>query len=177
MRPRQRVWIVALLALLTGTAIYLLGRDWSTVHLLAWAAELQGHGPALQLGSWSGSVPSFAHACGFSLLTALVLGGGPIRAGIACLFWGVTDSVLELLQRPAWSAALPPLPPGVADLPLLNNVSAYFVHGVFDVLDLVAIALGTVTAWLVARQMPAAGGQYPSIRRNSHVAEPADCSH
>jgi len=147
-----------------------LGRDWSTVYLLAWVADAQADGPLLNLGAWAGSGPSFAHAFGFALLTALMLGGGSVRAAGACLFWGMTDALLELLQRPLWSAAIPPLPPGLADWPLLDNVPAYFRQGQFDEFDMAAIALGACAAWLVAMALPDKVGRQPTTRRNSHAA-------
>jgi len=167
----RRAWIVTTLAFLAGAAIYLFGRDWSTVYLLAWASAAQPDGPALALGAWAGSAPSFAHAFGFALLTALVAGGGSTRAACACLFWGMTDTLLELLQRPDWSVAIPSLPPGLADWPLLGNLPAYFRQGQFDMLDVAAIALGTLAAWLVARTVPGTVSDRPFTWRNSHACE------
>jgi len=169
MRSVRRAWIAASLALLAGTGIYLLGRDWSTVYLLAWAANAQADGPLLNLGAWAGSAPSFIHAFGFALLTALLLGGGPGRAAVACLFWALTDAALELLQRPDWSAAIPPLPPGLANWPLLGNLPAYFLQGQFDLYDMAAIAAGAFAAWWVARSMPETIGGRSTTWRNSHA--------
>ena len=170
MRPDQRVWIVALIALFAGASVYVLGRDWSTVYLLAWAADFQQGWPSLQLGRWAGSPPSFAHAFGFALLTVLVLGSGPGRAAGACLFWGATDTLLELLQRPDWAAAIPPLPPELAGWPVLANLPAYFRHGQFDALDVAAIVLGVLAAWLVAMTMPANGSHRSrKLRRVRHA--------
>jgi len=174
MRPANQAWIAAILALLAGAAIYLLARDWSTVYLLAWAADAQAGGPLLKLGAWAGSAPSFAHAFSFGLLTALILGGGSRHAAFACLFWGVTDTLLELLQRPEWSMAIPQLPIEWAAWPLLDNLQAYFQQGRFDSIDIVAIALGTFAAWLLARSLPANISIRPITWRNSHAAETAE---
>ncbi|MEJ2138766.1 MAG: hypothetical protein P8Y61_04810 [Gammaproteobacteria bacterium] len=174
MQSAQRAWITAILALLAGAAIYLLGRDWSTVYLLAWTADAQAGGPALRLGAWSGRAPSFAHAFGFAVLTALMLGGGRKNAAVACLFWGATDAFLELLQRPEWSVAIPQLPFELAAWPLFDNLHAYFQQGQFDLLDIVAIALGAFAAWLVARSLPVIVIRRPIIWRNSHATETAE---
>ncbi len=137
-------------SLALGSTVYLLGRDWSTVYILQWAAEAQHAGPLLDLGSWAGWAPSFAHAYGFSLLTTVLLGGGRAAATWACGMWGALDGLLELGQRPGWAAALPPLPDAFPGIPILENVTAYFQRGHFDVLDLVAIAAGCGAAWLTA---------------------------
>jgi len=149
----QRSWLAwfgvgASLAL--GSAVYLLGRDWSTVYLLHWVAGGQRVGPLLELGRWGGSAPSFAHAYGFSLLTAFLLGGGSGAAARACGLWAVLDGLFELGQQPEWAAALPPLPPFLARVPVVENFNAYFQQGHFDVLDLVAIVAGCGAAWLTA---------------------------
>ncbi len=146
--PLAALYAGAVLAL--GAGVYLLARDWSTVYLLQGLAAAGPDGPLVDAGRWGGSLPSFAHVFAFSLLTALLLGGGAGRTGLACAFWAVVDGLFELGQLPALALAATPLTDRLAGLPVLGNLGPYLQRGQFDVLDLLAIAAGAAGAWFIA---------------------------
>ena len=57
-------------------------------------------------------------------------------------------SAFEVGQMfPKWSTSI--IPDWFTGIPFLGNTENYFLKGTFDILDVIAIALGAVTAYLV----------------------------
>ncbi len=138
----------ALVALVLGTCVYLLDRDWAAVLFLAPFAALQGEQANL-FGFVGNVLPSFCHAYAFSLLLILAL-GRTLRARIfGALAWFAVAAGLEVLQSPQVSTLLPSPALLQTDSPLLGSIFNYAVNGRFDPYDLAAAGLGCVTAWLV----------------------------
>lgn len=101
-------------------------------------------------GVLSGSLPSFAHVLAFTLLTAALLGPACFAPGRICATWWSLDTVFELGQADAFSSyVLDRIPATFSDTSPIRHVTNYFRYGTFDPLDLIAITLGAVVAYLL----------------------------
>lgn len=138
----------ALVAVLVGTSVYVLDRDWSTVLFLAPLGRMPG-GQEEVFGSLGYVLPAFCHAYAFALLLILVLGRTRYARLFGALAWFAVAAGLEVLQLPQVSTLLPSLASLQTDSPLLGSIIDYAVNGRFDPNDLAAAGLGCVTAWLV----------------------------
>jgi hypothetical protein len=139
----------ALLALLVGTSVYLLDRDWAAVLFLAPFAAFQDD-PSNLFGSLGNVLPAFCHAYAFSLLLILALGRTRRARLLGPLAWFAVAASLEILQAESISGLLvSPLVPH-PDSPVLGSVFSYAVNGYFDAGDLLAAGLGCVVALLAA---------------------------
>jgi len=94
------------------------------------------------------SLPSFIHVFSFILITAGFLFCQKRDCLIVCSSWFLVDCAFEIGQyfKP-WSSEI--FPNWFEGVLLLENSRGYFVRGTFDFFDLIAIALGTVTAYCV----------------------------
>jgi hypothetical protein len=144
LRERVMLCLIACVALGLGGLVYLLDRDHSrSMLMLAWFAPIHG--------SWFGSaglwLPSFSHAFGFSLLTAIAL---PTRSGwqyVACLGCGLTDLGFELGQHRLIREHLSQeLRGSVLPEWIARPLDSYFMRGTFDSADLMASIAGAFTA-------------------------------
>jgi hypothetical protein len=127
-------------ALTAGTLVYLIDRAPGHALLIPRLAIASGtllFGP---MGAW---LPSFVHPLAFALLTAAVLpAASPWRYG-GCAAWGAVNAAFELGQHAALKATWLALTErGVVPVP----VARYFIHGTFDVADLVAAVVGAFAA-------------------------------
>ena len=124
-----------------GTLLYCHGSAGSIAHLL----------PSL-FGRISDSLPTFAHAFAFSLLTAAWFGGGRRIGLAACLTWFGVDTAFEVGQHPQIAERLVRfIPDGFGGLPILDQADSYFLSGTFDAWDLTSIAVGAAAAYLLIR--------------------------
>ena len=139
----------ALVALMLGTCVYLLDRDWTAVLFLAPLAGLQGERSEL-FGSVGYVLPAFCHAYAFALLLILALGRSRRMRHTGALAWFAVAAGLEALQSPQSAAALSSLADWQTDSPALGSFIVYAVNGRFDPYDLAAAGLGCVAAWLIA---------------------------
>jgi hypothetical protein len=132
---------VAMIGLLTGLAFYWLTRPSdSALFLSLLPAFSPGETPIL-ISRWLGWLPTFAHVFAFALLTSLALGGRYLL--FTCLLWATVNALFELGQAlPAETIQL---------LPDFLNLHTYFIHGVFDPLDLVACMAGAWAAYALLR--------------------------
>jgi hypothetical protein len=94
------------------------------------------------------SLPDFLHVFSFILLTAGLLSIQKKGSLVICLCWFSVDFIFELFQK---FNALPLkiIPKWFKGIPFLENTENYFSRGTFDFIDLIAVALGTVTAYFV----------------------------
>ena len=97
-------------------------------------------------------LPTFIHVYAFILLTALVASPSTARIIPICSAWFILDSLLECAQLDPiarWIALH--TPHWFYGIPFLENTANYFLHGTFDVLDLLSIAAGTIAAYATIR--------------------------
>jgi hypothetical protein len=141
--------VLALLALTVGVLVYVLDRPGSTYFLSGLPFRVGGHGS--YFGSIGGQIPEFVHVYAFILLTVAVSSARSSLLRI-CIFWWALDSLFKLgLHRAVAPHVVQAIPSWFQDVPVLENTASYFTRGTFDPLDLVAIALGTVAAYLTVR--------------------------
>ena len=139
----------ALFALVLGTCVYLVDRDWATTLFLAPLAGFQGEQAGL-FGAAGNVLPAFCHAYAFSLLLILALGRSRRARISGALAWFAVAAGLEALQSPPFAALLRPLAAWQPDSPALGSFMMYAQNGCFDPYDLAAAGLGCVAAWLIA---------------------------
>jgi hypothetical protein len=142
---------IAMMALGIGVLIYVFDRQAQYVYFLpAWLSAYNAHGGVF--GLLGNYLPTFIHVYAFILLTVVVAGLSGTRVLPVCFFWFAIDSLFEVAQWgpvARWLAVH--TPDWFEGIPFLENTSAYFLHGTFDVLDLLSIALGTLAAWLTCQ--------------------------
>lgn len=140
-----------LLALVIGCLVYLFDRVPESVYLLGAAFPHWQDGQNV-FGFIGNHLPSFTHVFGFILLTSAILAGGRKTTLIISMAWCGIDMLFEGGQHPDAAAWLAPrVPDWFKPIPFLENTGPYFTQGTFDVLDLLAITLGTVAAYLMIR--------------------------
>jgi hypothetical protein len=148
--PRTLALVASILiALVLGTSVYLLDRDWATTLFLAPFASFPGERTEL-FGSVGYVLPAFCHAYAFALLLILALGRSRQACRLGALAWFAVAAGLEAAQSPQIAALLPSLAVWNADSPVIRSIIMYAVNGRFDPYDLAAAGLGCVAAWLVA---------------------------
>jgi DNA-binding beta-propeller fold protein YncE len=145
-KPSVLYVIIAAVALFVGLLVYLLDRQPAHTYFLSHALT-PAYAPYALFGVAGNYLPAFLHVYAFMLLTVAIAGSSNarlIRIGAA---WFVIASLFEFGQHPAVSPLFTAsLPTWFAHIPVLDNTAAYFLKGSFDLLDLLAIALGTATA-------------------------------
>ncbi len=99
-------------------------------------------------GTVGNSLPSFAHVFSFILITAGLIASKKRTFIIICLLWFFIDSLFEIGQGCS-ALFIQFLPEWFASIPFLENTTDYFVRGTFSVGDMVAITIGTVTAYFL----------------------------
>lgn len=137
---QARLLTAAGLALAAGTLVYLTDRVGARSLLLPTVAALADRQWFGVLGGW---LPSFFHPFVFSLLTAAVLPPTSAPRYLVCVGWGLVNLMFEVGQHPRLSGPL------AAVLP--TDIGNYFVRGTFDIGDLMAIGLGSLTAAVFLR--------------------------
>lgn len=138
----------AVTALFIGVFVYSLDRQPESVYFMSsWMALGDNMNPFF--GTIGEQLPTFVHVYAFILLTMAVV--SPSRKYVLpiCIFWLIIDSLFELAQITViahWIARH--VPEWFHGIPFLENTTAYFLGGTFDVLDLCSIAAGTLAAYL-----------------------------
>jgi len=100
------------------------------------------------------SLPSFVHVFAFSVLTTALLGASRRVAIAACAGWALVNAAFEFGQHPLIAARLSQLTPSwFGNIPILARTQGYFLYGTFDPLDLLFIALGALSAYLLMKRM------------------------
>ena len=135
----------AVLALLLGTAVYFLGRDWTHSMLLAPFAGYQWARSTV-FGAIGGCLPSLLHAYAITVLIIIALRPWPWTRPWVCLVWFTLASALEWLQSDAAAALFVAADRLLGDLPLLKYLESYAVQGQFDILDIIATGVGCLAA-------------------------------
>ena len=144
--------LIGLAGLTIGTLVYLIDRPPEATYFLYFSRikiSLYGILPNV-FGAIGNSLPDFLHVFSFILLTAGLLSWRKRGSLVICLGWFSIDFVFELFQK-FNALALRMIPGWFKGIPFLENTENYFKQGTFDFLDLIAIGLGTLTAYFVLR--------------------------
>ena len=104
------------------------------------------------------TLPSFLHVFAFIMMTAGLIANKKRGYLIVCLSWFTIDVFFEISQG-LDAVLIPVIPNWFSHLFLLENTRDYLLYGSFDYLDLVAIALGSIVAYLFLTKNER-GGQY-----------------
>ena len=142
--------LIGLGGLAIGILVYLIDRPPEATYFIHFSRikiSLYGILPNV-FGVIGNSLPDFLHVFSFILLTAGLLSWRKRGSLVICLGWFSIDFIFELFQK---FNALPlrMIPEWFKGIPFLENTESYFKQGTFDLLDLIAISLGTVTAYFV----------------------------
>jgi len=138
-----------ILSLALGTAVYILDRDWSTALFLAPILDWQPD-PFGLFGRLGYVLPSFFHACAFTLLLIVAFGRTRHARRVGAVTWFIIAATLEIAQAEFLRETVFGTSAHPASATLLNIIQSYVVNGHFDSGDLVATALGCAVAYLIA---------------------------
>jgi len=140
--------ITALAALLLGTAVYLLDRNWASAMFLEPFVDYQWSRSGV-FGVVGGFLPALLHAYAIPVLIITALRPWSWTRPWVCLLWLIIASFLEWLQSDAAGALFLAADRLSADIPLLTYLERYSAQGQFDYIDLVATGAGCFTALAV----------------------------
>jgi len=142
--------LIGVIGLLIGSLVYLIDRPPDQTYFVYSSPiniSLSNTIPNL-FGLIGNSLPEFIHVFSFILITAGLIFCQKRGYLIICLSWFLVDSAFEVGQKfTTWSTSI--IPDWFAGIPFLENTENYFLRGTFDGTDLAAIALGTVTAYVI----------------------------
>ena len=140
--------LIGIAGLLTGSLVYLIDRPPNETYFIysnTSSISLYNTLPNF-FGLIGNNLPAFIHVSSFILITAGLVSCQKRGCFITCLSWLLLDFAFELGQK-FKTVPLKIIPDWFSGIPFLENTKMYFLRGTFDVLDLVAIALGTVAAY------------------------------
>jgi hypothetical protein len=138
----------AVAALLLGTAVYLLDRDWASTLVLSSFVAYQWPRSAV-FGAFGGFLPALLHAYAISVLIIVALRPWPWTRPWVCLLWFTIASALEWLQSDAAETLFFTTDRLPGDMALLGYLERYTLQGQFDKVDLLATGVGCLTALAV----------------------------
>ena len=157
--PKLLQVTIAVCALGIGTMEYVLSRPAHSTGLGSALRGIIGDLPfkMSMFGFLGGVVPEFIHPFSFALITMAVYPRADQKTrGIICVFWLVVEVLFELGQafgHQLFQFLTDTLPQaGVSRL--LTN---YFAAGTYDHLDIVAICLGTASAFILSELITRGG--------------------
>jgi hypothetical protein len=142
--------LIGIAGLVVGSLVYLIDRppeqtyfvDNSTINI-----SLFNTLPKL-FGTLGNFLPDFLHVFSFILITAGLFSCTWRGYLIICLGWFFIDSAFEVFQG-FNTLPLRIIPDWFEGIPFLENTRNYFQKGTFDTIDLIAIILGTATAFFM----------------------------
>jgi hypothetical protein len=138
----------AVSALLLGSAVYFLDRDWADTMLLQPFITYQWPKSTV-FGALGGVLPALLHAYAITVLIIVALRPWPWTRPWVCLLWFTIASTLEWLQSDAAEALFFSADRLSGDIPLLGYLERYALQGQFDKVDLFATGVGCLTAFAV----------------------------
>jgi hypothetical protein len=142
--------LIGVAGLIVGSLIYLIDRPPDQTYFVYNSPiniTLPNTIPTL-FGSIGNSLPAFIHVFSFILITAALISRQKRGYLIICLSWFLLDCTFELGQKfNVWSSRI--IPDWFTGIPFLENTDNYFIQGNFDLIDLAAIAFGTLIAYFV----------------------------
>jgi len=146
----RKQFIIGMLTLSVGAIFYVLARPTGQTYFVSKTGldfSFYDSFPALFI-LFGNSLPTFIHVFSFILLTASLFYCSRQSYFYICLFWLFVDSIFELGQRYG-KIVSEAIPGRFASIPFLENCKNYFLRGSFDLMDIVSIFLGTLSAYLV----------------------------
>jgi len=157
-RINKKQLIIGISFLLAGTMEYLVSRPIGSTYFLYKFKSIQlffHHMPNLY-GKMGIFAPEFFHPLALSLISMALVSSRKSRMAI-CIAWFTVDSMFELGQKYG-TLLMEYLPKWFGTVPILENLKSYFVNGRFDICDLIAIGLGSFTAFFIGELISKKGG-------------------
>ena len=142
--------LIGVAGLIVGSLVYLIDRPPDQTYFVSFSKidiSLFNTFPNL-FGVIGNILPDFLHVFSFSLITAGLFFCKRMGYLIICLSWFFVDAGFELCQK-FNTLPLRIIPDWFEGIPFLENTKNYFQRGTFDMVDLVAIAVGTGAAYFV----------------------------
>jgi len=156
--------VLAIVVLCVGTAVYVFDRGPGSITVFP--SDWTGLGSHRQVfGPIGDSLPSFTHAFGFTLLTALMLRRERSALFVACTGWSAFGAAFESGQHPSLAGPLVAALSGPLErLPGAHSLAGYFARGTFDSLDLLATVAGAIGAAAILATVRRWDGRLPAPR-------------
>jgi hypothetical protein len=139
----------AILALVTGTLVYLLDREWGSTLFLAHFARWQAERTEV-FGVLGGNLPSFFHSYAIAVLLIVLIGHTRYTRYTGAALWFAIAAALECLQAAPVKTFLDSFLPAPGNLAFLASIHAYIENGHFDTGDLLAAGSGCLVACAVS---------------------------
>lgn len=153
LRINKKQVLMGAVFLLAGTLEYLVSRPIGSTYFLYKFRSIHSffyRMPDLY-GNLGMFAPEFFHVLAFSLISMSLFSSRTARITV-CVVWFCLESTFELGQKygPELTAYIPErLIPG--------NLRDFFVNGTFDSYDVIAIGLGTLTAFFIGELLSSKG--------------------
>ena len=154
-------FIIGVGALLAASMEYVLSRPVDSTCLGAAAKAATGDLPFKMgvFGIFGGILPEFIHPFSFALITMALFPETSRRIRVMiCLFWLVVDLLFEVGQYFGQQISQF-LPRFLAHTKFSELLANYFLRGTYDHLDVVAICLGTASAFIISELITRGGTQ------------------
>jgi len=130
--PQTALLVLASVSLMLGLSVYVFGREVDSTRFLPAVLHL-GIPWLEQFRTFTANLPSLFHVYAFILYSAAIVHPGRRHLVLICIAWFSLELVFELLQLFLFN-------PG--------PLSAVLGVGVYDPMDIFALILGTVAAYL-----------------------------
>lgn len=154
----RRQFLFGILFLFAGTLEYIIGRPTgSTYFLQPFTSILFYFRDAPNLyGKLGYFAPDFFHPLAFSLISMAFLSNKRGSRLFICFAWFSIDSMLEFGQKYGVQL-LDYLPQWLEKVPITENLKNYLIYGTFDICDVLAITLGSITAFVIGELLKKGG--------------------
>jgi hypothetical protein len=139
--------LIGVAGLLLGSLVYLVDRPPDQTYFVYTGISLYNIFPNI-FGFIGNFLPAFIHVFSFILITAGLIFCRKRGYFIICFSWFLIDCTFELGQR-FHTFPIKIIPRWFTNIPFLENTENCFIHGTFDLIDLIAIALGSITAYFI----------------------------
>jgi hypothetical protein len=141
--------LVGLASLFAGGLIYLVSRSPDHTYFIYRCLPILNLHKLLpnMYVPFSNLLPEFIHTFSFILITAGILSCRKKCAITISLSWLIVDCCFELGQKYK-DVSLSIIPNWFENYPILENCNNYFLHGSYDILDLVATLMGAILAYI-----------------------------
>jgi len=148
-RINKKQLLLGILFLLAGTTEYLVSRPIGSTHFLHQydSVQLFFHQMPSLYGKLGMFAPEFFHPLAFSLMSAALIASKKSKI-MLCIAWFSINLLFELGQT--FGAELVDyLPQSFMIVPMIKGFVDFLVYGTFDIYDLLAIGLGSMTAFSI----------------------------
>lgn len=149
---KRRV-LIGIVFLLVGAMVYLVARPPDrTYFIYKIGLNIGCYNTLPNFFGFVGSfLPAFIHVFSFILITGGIISCCKRGCLVICLSWFLVDSIFELGQKfPALPIKM--IPAWFSKIPILENTENFFLTGTFDYLDMAAISIGALFAYLALLQ-------------------------